>query len=126
MFGKIFDGFKNRVVGEVKKKALSAFNAWVQEALAAAKSLDLDNDGKKDFQEVQDIMHRLKDAFVECLEQLADIAPIIKSIQMTVARALPDITELSKLFMLYVTKFGFKKPTTTLASLEPAQEDNVA
>jgi hypothetical protein len=126
MFGKIFDGFKKRVVNDVKNKAVAAFNAWLQEALAAAKSTDLDNDGVKDYKEVQDNMHILKEAFTESLKDLASIVPIFQSVFERWSKANPAIFELSKLAMLYYTRFGLKKPSVTLAALKDEQNNNVA
>ena len=101
----IFKPFKDKLKKNIVEFLKEKFEDFKREATAAARSLDLNNNGIKDVEEV-----------------VQDCEKIAQGVALIAAGA----SSLAQLGMLYYTKFGSRftvpKPTEKLAALEQAQD----
>ena len=101
----IFKPFKDKLKKNIVEFLKEKFEDFKREATAAARSLDLNNDGIKDIEEV-----------------VQDCEKIAQGVALIAAGA----SSLAQLGMLYYTKFGSRftapRPTEKLAALEQAQD----
>lgn len=105
----IFKAVKDKLFGDIKEKAVKLGKDFAEEILAAAKLLDLDGNGVKDIDQVQ-----------------KDLGEIVSHVQSGVAafsQIAQPAADLAKLGGLYYLKFGAKKPSVVVASLEETSAD---
>ena len=105
----IFKKVKDKFIGDLKNKAISKAKEISDEIIAMAKAMDLDGNGVKDIDQVQ-----------------KDLGEIVSHVQSGVAafsQIAQPAADLAKLGGLYYLKFGAKKPSVVVASLEETSAD---
>lgn len=111
MFG-LFQKVKDRLFGDIKRKAASFLKDVVDNILAMAKSLDVDGNGVKDHIQIQEDLNTIaaasRRAFIACAQSFAE--------------ARPAVLNLLSLGGAYYVKFGPKKPVAVVAALEAAKD----
>ncbi len=111
MFG-LFQKVKDRLFGDIKKKAAGFLKEVVDNILAMAKSLDADGNGVKDHVQIQNDLNTIaaaaRRAFIANSQFIAEVRPAV--------------LDLIALGGHYYVKFGPKKPVAVVAELEAAKD----
>lgn len=106
----IFKKVKDKFIGDIKNKAIAKAKEISGEIIAMAKAMDLDGNGVKDIDQVQSDLGEIVSHAQEGVAAFAQIAK--------------PAADLAKLGGLYYLKFGAKKPSIVVASLQdPAREE---
>jgi len=104
----IFKKVKDKLIGDLKNKAISKAKEISDEIIAMAKAMDLDGNGVKDIEQVQNDLGEIASHAQEGVAALSKIGA--------------PAADLAKLGGLYYLKFGAKKPSVVVASLENPPE----
>lgn len=119
----IFKAVGDRLLGDVKNFFIDKGKKAAKQVLDMAKALDLDNNGVKDFAQVQQDLARITVVVRNVLTALRALGAPLAAVLAAAKEGIQPVADLIKLGGLYYAKFGLKKPSETVAHLEQKKSE---